>query len=127
MGSLRLELFVAALEPSIDFYQRVLGFTLIERRPDGYTVMEREGATIDLQPVGFLEDGHPAKPRSGFPNGLGIEIVIEVDNVDDAYKRVVNSEYRINMPLGRRFWGLRDFRLVDPDGRYIRITARTIE
>ena len=35
--------------------------------------------------------------------------------------------YTAAVPLGRRSWGLRDFRLVAPDGYYFRVTSRNIE
>jgi uncharacterized glyoxalase superfamily protein PhnB len=35
---------------------------------------------------------------------------------------VVKAGYRLLEPLRERPWGLRDFRVVDPDGYYLRIT-----
>jgi uncharacterized glyoxalase superfamily protein PhnB len=55
---------------------------------------------------------------------MGIEMVLEVDDVEAAYRRAQNAGVEIERPLGRRAWGLVDFRLLDPDGRYIRVTAR---
>jgi hypothetical protein len=53
------------------------------------------------------------------PRGVGLEIVIEVDDVDRAYAlaslEAERHRGRIE-PLCHRPWNTRDFRLVDPDG-----------
>ncbi len=56
--------------------------------------------------------------------GLGVEIVLEVDDLDAYHARILVSEYEISEPLRERSWGLRDFRVFDPDGYYLRITSR---
>jgi catechol 2,3-dioxygenase-like lactoylglutathione lyase family enzyme len=124
MASLRLELFTRDLAASVEFYERVLGFERALVRDDGYTVMRLGGVQIDIQPLEHLSDEHPVKPDEDERVGLGIEIVIEVDNVDSAYDRAVNSDWPIAKPLGKRPWGLTDFRVQDPDGRYVRTTSR---
>lgn len=48
--------------------------------------------------------------------GLGVEIVLEVEGLDTMYRRVVASGYPVFEPPQERPWGLRDFRIVDPDG-----------
>jgi len=123
MVRLRLELFVHDLGAAQDFYERVLGFDRSIVRSDGYTVMRLDGVQIDLQPVEHLSDGHPIKPSGGERVGLGVEIVLEAADVHAAYERVVESEWPIAKPLGERPWGLTDFRVLDPDGRYVRVTS----
>jgi lactoylglutathione lyase len=51
-----------------------------------------------------------------------VEIVIEVENVDSALQAVLRAGVREVEPLRERPWGLPDFRIVDPDGYYLRIT-----
>ncbi len=48
--------------------------------------------------------------------GLGVEIVLEVDDVHVMYENAQSHGYPIEEPLQKRPWGLTDFRLVDPDG-----------
>lgn len=123
MAMLRLELFVHNLEAAQEFYEHVLGFERSIVRADGYTVMRLDGVQIDLQPVEHLSDGHPAKPSEDERVGLGIEIVLEVADVQEVYARAVESGWPIAKPLGERPWGLIDFRVLDPDGRFVRVTA----
>jgi uncharacterized glyoxalase superfamily protein PhnB len=51
-----------------------------------------------------------------------VEIVLEVPDVDAALEAVERAGCSVVEPLRDRPWGLRDFRLVDPDGYYLRIT-----
>ncbi|MBN1262676.1 MAG: VOC family protein, partial [Anaerolineae bacterium] len=108
---------------AVDFYGRVLGFVTAERRDTDYVVMRLGPVQIDLQPRAHLRDGHPAKPGPDERTGLGIEIVIEVADVAAAYARVQGAGYPLAAPLKPRPWGAADFRVLDPDGRYIRITS----
>jgi uncharacterized glyoxalase superfamily protein PhnB len=54
---------------------------------------------------------------------IGTEIILEVEDVETAYQQARESGYRLWAPLQEQPWGLRDFRLRDPDGYYIRITT----
>jgi uncharacterized glyoxalase superfamily protein PhnB len=57
----------------------------------------------------------------------GVELVLEVDDVDADHARVSAAGWPLAEPLTHRPWGLRDFRLVDPDGYYWRVTDATTE
>jgi uncharacterized glyoxalase superfamily protein PhnB len=70
-----------------------------------------------------LPDGHPIKRRADERAGIGVEIVLEVADVDAAYRRAVDAGARVHGPVQARPWGLRDFRLTDPDGYYVRVTS----
>lgn len=50
--------------------------------------------------------------------GLGIEIVLEVDDIDAAHRQVVEQDWPLSAPLQSRPWGATDFRVIDPDGCY---------
>lgn len=122
---LRLELFVRSLPESRHFYTRILGFEEVSYRPDGYSVYRLGTIQIALQAQSQLPDDHPLKPQGQERPGLGIEIVLEVDDLDAAYAQVLRGNWPIAAPLAQRPWGSRDFRLVDPDGYYLRINQLT--
>jgi predicted enzyme related to lactoylglutathione lyase len=125
--SFRIELFVADLDTSIRFYEQVLGFEL-ERRETDYASLRRGGAVLGLgsiaklpavaSPPGFSQE------RLAGNRGSGVEIVLEVDDLDAALARVERAGAPLAAPLQQRPWGLRDFRLADPDGYYLRVTTR---
>ena len=122
---LRLELFVKSVPDSMDFYTRVLGFEPVSYQPDDYSVFRKGTVQISLQSQSHLSDDHPLKPHNR-PVGLGIEIVLEVEDVEAAYAKVQAEQWRIADILAERPWGLRDFRVLDPNGFYIRITELTV-
>lgn len=124
MMRLRLELFVKSVPDSMDFYTRVLGFDTVSYQPDDYSVFRKGEIQIALQDQAQLPDDHPLKPHHR-PVGLGIEIVLEVKDVQAAYEQVQQEQWYITDTLAQRPWGLQDFRVIDPNGFYIRITERT--
>lgn len=120
---LRIELFVSDVERSVRFYSEVLGFERASRRLIGdYTVMRRGLAQIALQSHRHLGDEHPLKPRGAERFGVCVELVVEVEDLGEAYARA-RSGWPLETELGLRPWGRRDFRLLDPDGFYVRVTS----
>lgn len=133
---LRLELFVEDLERSVAWYVDVLGFRRV-RGDGGYVSLRRGDVVLGLGPVAKLppEDpthgeapdrppGHTQERVRRGP-GAGVEIVLELDDVADveaAAERVATRKWPLAAPLTDQPWGLRDFRVVDPDGYYLRIT-----
>ena len=108
----RLELFVQDMDQAIAFYSHILGFEVLRREED-YASLRKGTFLLGLGPIAKL----PAA------RGLGVEIVLEVDDVHLIYEHVHSCGYPIEAPLQKRKWGLTDFRLVDPDGYYLRITS----
>jgi catechol 2,3-dioxygenase-like lactoylglutathione lyase family enzyme len=122
--SLRIELFVADVERSARFYEDVLGFVRV-RESDGYIAVHLGDAHVGIGVKESLPAGHPLRPGEDERVGVGVEIVIEVNDVVTTYGHVEASGHSMLVPLSRRPWGLDDFRIVDPDGYYLRITNRT--
>jgi lactoylglutathione lyase len=124
----RIELFVNDVEHSARFYREVLGFRP-ERDVDetGYLAISSGALTIGLQGHAKLPSGHHfRREHFGGPRGVGVEIQIEVDDVDALYARAVTTAPALGAgiePIGDRSWGLRDFRLIDPDGYYLCISS----
>jgi predicted enzyme related to lactoylglutathione lyase len=121
-GDLRIEIFVEDVERSAAFYGAVLGFERQHESP-GYVAMRRGSAAIGIGLARDLPEQHPLKRRGSEQAGVGVEIVIEVNDVDAAYKAAVDASWPVHGPVQTRPWGLRDFRLSDPDGYYIRVTS----
>jgi lactoylglutathione lyase len=116
--SVRLELFVQDMDQAIAFYVNILGFEVLRREED-YASLRNGSFILGLGPIAKL----PAESGSYFTRsklrsvrGLGVEIVLEVDNVHATYEYVQSRGYPIEASLQQRPCGLTDFRLVDPDG-----------
>ncbi len=118
--TLRFEIFPADLDATVDFYQRVLGFQLTDDRrdQDDYVALRRGavqvGAVLDPVPDARAARRPPA----------GLELVLEVDDVAAERDRVLAAGWPLDDDLRDQVWGLRDFRILDPDGYYLRITNR---
>ena len=123
---LRLELFVEDMEASVAFYTRVLAFDLERHEPGDYASLRRGSVVLGLGPVAKLPEkgGYFGRDIAARRRGLGVEIVLEVDDVEGWHNHIVASGHPIFEPLRDRPWGLRDFRIADPDGYYLRVTSR---
>jgi catechol 2,3-dioxygenase-like lactoylglutathione lyase family enzyme len=123
---LRMELFVDDLDTSVTFWTGVLGFW-IDRRDDGYASLRRGSVVLGLGPVAKLPstgDGPGfTQSRLAAGKGAGVEIVLEVDDLDAVYESCAAAGV-VAEGLTDRPWGLRDFRFTDPDGYYVRVTTR---
>lgn len=121
---LRFELFVNDLQTSLEFYKRVLGFQSGVSSKE-YVDVFLDSVEIGICKMDLLADTHPLKTKSPEERkGLGVEIVFDVDDLDAFYNRVLESQYPIAAPLQMQPWNLKDFRLLDPDGYFIRVTGR---
>jgi uncharacterized glyoxalase superfamily protein PhnB len=124
-ATLRLELFVESLQTSLDFYVRVLGFEALPERPGGYTPLANGAVQLALNRRADLDENHPLCLTEQERPGRGVEIVLEVDDVEKTYAHVTAQGWPRSAELLRRPWGLTDFRVTDPDGYYWRVTSRS--
>ena len=122
--TLRLELFVSDMDRAIAFYRDVLGFALL-RRDEGYASIRRGDVILGIGPISKLpvEGEYFTQTRLNGDRGLGVEIVLEVEDIAAEYERVMATGYHLVEHLKDRPWGLIDFRLADPDDYYLRITS----
>ena len=124
IARVRFELFVRDRERSIRFYEHALGFTRERKNrwnSSRYTQIVNGSACIGLCPLASLPANHYFRAATSDRLGVGTEIVFEVDDLP-AYARRAQLVDAIFEPIARRPWGLRDFRVIDPDGYYIRVT-----
>jgi lactoylglutathione lyase len=112
----------------VAFYAAALGLQpAAGYDPQGYVPVSAGRLRIGLQRRTALPAGHHFRP-SHFtgPRGVGVEIVVEVDDVAAAFTRARDTAVNLGgqvEPLAARSWGQTDFRLIDPDGYYIRVTS----
>ena len=124
---LRLELFVSDLGTSVAFYTEVLGFHVTRADP-GYVSVRHGSVVLGLGPVAKLpETGEGpgfTRRRLRADRGGGVEIVLEVDDLQELTALYRNCQARgvVAEALRDQPWGLQDFRVVDPDGYYLRVT-----
>jgi lactoylglutathione lyase len=126
---LRLELFVEDMGESVRFYRRALGFEVVREVRGDYASLRSGDIMLGIGPIAKLPDtgGYFTRSIASQSRGLGVEIVMEVDDLSAAHRRVLDSGYTVFEPSQQRPWGLWDFRIVDPDGYYLRVTSRAQE
>jgi predicted enzyme related to lactoylglutathione lyase len=116
---LRFELFPVDIDRSVDFYTSVLGFKVDADKRDSshpYASLRRDGVVIGLSPRPSSGPQEYRRPPTG------VEVVLEVDDLDAEYESVRQAGGEVTEGLRRQPWGLTDFRICDPDGYYLRIT-----
>jgi len=115
-SQLVLELFVRDLPTSIVFYTG-LGFTLVDQR-DQFVELAWEDHLL------YLDGSHPSRnlpPLSYHPQA---NVRIMVPDVDGAWQRAKDMGARVLVEIEDRYYGLRDFTVLDPDGFGVRFGTR---
>lgn len=120
------EFFVRDLEESLRFYVDQLGFQKVHQKLD-FAIVTHSRAFLLL--AGIEAGVHYQMPAvdewlAGAPRGVGVNVLITVEDVDALYRRAVASGATIAKPIGDRDYGLRDFVLADPDGYLLRFASR---
>lgn len=121
-----IELHVSDFEPILKYYT-ALGFEVVwHRQPDGekgYLVLNLDGNILCFwcgNENVYRQTYFRRYPR-GTPRGYGVEVIVMVDHIDDYYEKV-RKIANIVEPLRLRPWGVRDFRVADPAGYYLRFS-----
>lgn len=109
---------VADPRQSLDFYTKVLGFTLVRGGPDA------DNSSLSLGEAHFMIERATAFYSAGYneailrraggqsPNAL----YVEAPNLDEVHAAAVAAGAPIVDPLAAREWGQREFTVEDPDG-----------
>ena len=121
------ELSVTNLEKSLKFY-KTIGFKIEYDRP------ENKFAFISLGEIQFMlqeiasSDKWELAPLK-YPFGNGINFQLEVDNVEEIYKKLEKNNYKIAFEMEENWYrqddkllGNKEFLVQDPDGYLIRFS-----
>lgn len=115
---LTIELAVRDIQNSIDFYTKILGFTLHRIATDGKFAIISFGHSILM----LTEEVGLPEPRF---KGLE-EIRILVPDVDLVYEKVCERGGKVYKSLEDASYGLRTFYIKDPDGAIIKFASLII-
>ncbi|MDL9978755.1 VOC family protein [Microbacterium sp. ASV49] len=118
---LRCEVFAADLDATADFYTRVLGFRIMRDGRDqewGYLALERGSVRVGAARRAATSAVEHRRPP------VGVELVLEVDDLPAERRRIADAGWNVVDEIATQPWGLTDFRLLDPDGYYWRLTTR---
>lgn len=121
------ELQVLDYDKSLSFYTRLARFEVVYDRPEeNFAMLETNGARLMIE-------GLTTKSRSWQvgemerPLGRGINLQIEVQDVDHLYQNFKKAEYQIFFDLEEKWYrahdmelGHKQFLVQDPDGYLLR-------
>lgn len=123
--TIRLELFTSNIEKTVRFYQDVLGFKPLNSASPTYQPIQNGQVVLGIGRLESLGNSHYFNSyHNDNKLGYGVEIVLEVDDIQLIYNKVKRANVEIESELKDRPWGLKDFRLIDPNGYYIRVTSK---
>jgi catechol 2,3-dioxygenase-like lactoylglutathione lyase family enzyme len=104
----------ADLAASRRFYVDLLGFEIAMDEP-GF-LMLRSGSVPTTQVIVATTDATDRQVRN-------VDISIEVDDLDQAYREAVDQGWEIVYPPTEESWGIRRFFLRDPDGTVVNVAS----
>lgn len=124
MGVLfRVTLYVQDFEKSLNFYQNVIGLELFNKG-EGSARFNYDCFSLLITSDTTLNDGHYFKSSAKSEvKGNGFEFIIVVDKLEEVHQRCLDSNYPIEVGVETYPWGMRGFKIADPDGYFLRITS----
>jgi len=114
------EIVVKDIRSSVAFYRR-LGFELLRDGGD-FVELTWEDHRLFLAELSAFRDAQGAVPPVTPPFPLA-NVRVMVPNVDEYWKLVNEIGAQIIIPLGNRYYGLRDFTIADLDGFGVRFAS----
>lgn len=114
------EIVVSDMKRSVEFY-RSLGFKLLRDGGD-FVELTWEDHRLFLAELSAFHEVEQVElaPSSEFPLA---NVRVMVPNVDDHWRVANEIGARIVIPIANRYYGLRDFMILDPDGFGVRFAS----
>jgi uncharacterized glyoxalase superfamily protein PhnB len=118
LKSLIVNLMVADVQRSVDFYNRIFGFEVITTVPGEnelvFALIKLDEVSIMFQSIKSYND---ARPESlGQKVGGSILLYIDVNNIEEVYKKAKAGKAEIAVDMHKTFYGTHEFTIKDCDG-----------
>lgn len=112
-------LAVQAVEPSLEFWEKRLGFTKTVEVPHenavGFAILVKDGIELMLQSVASIQADLGS--RSGEVDGRSTALFVEVEDLA-AIERALDG-YPIEMPRRTTFYGMIEIGVREPGGHFV--------
>jgi catechol 2,3-dioxygenase-like lactoylglutathione lyase family enzyme len=130
MAMLVPELIVSDFARSVKFYTEVLGFKKLYDRPEeAFAYLDRHGAQIMIAQLYPDDERCWVTAELTQPYGRGMNLEIEVEDVDALHATCVRQGARIFLAMEEKWYlrdalllGVRQFIVLDPDGYLLRLS-----
>jgi lactoylglutathione lyase len=124
------ELIVSDFARSFEFYTQVLGFRkLYDREDESFVFLDRQGAQLMLDQRSATGERDWVAAELEYPFGRGINLEIDVDDVDGLLRSCIQNGARIFLDMEEKWYrrgalllGVRQFIVMDPDGYFLRLS-----
>ncbi|PSL50730.1 putative glyoxalase superfamily protein PhnB [Salsuginibacillus halophilus] len=120
----RVELYVLDIEKSLSFYEEIIGLELQGRNErcgrfnyDCFSLLVTSDSVLDC-------NHYFNAAASSNVKGNGFELIIVVEQLEEVYQRCLKNHYPIEVDVETYPWGMRGFKVADPDGYFLRITSK---
>ena len=118
-------LIVANVERSIAFYRDVLGFTVQttvpETAPFVFGIVESGAVEIFFNAAEAAYAEYPSLNR--MPIGGSLTLFMEVEQIRNIHESL-KDKVNVVMPLEKKWYGVTEFAITDPDGYVITFAER---
>lgn len=127
---MRPELYVTNFKKSLNFYKKILGFTVKYQRIDPlFAFLSYQGSHLMIQEIDSNEDKEFITGSFEYPLGRGINFQINTDNVQKLADSLKESNYPIRRDIKDSWYkvgdvlkGCRQILVQDPDGYLLRLS-----
>lgn len=116
------EILVRDIKRSLEFYTKV-GFSVLRQEEDFAELAWEEHRLFLAAPSAFHDAPADSQIPSAAPEFPLANLRVMVPNVDDYWSLAQKLGARIIIPIGDRYYGLRDFTIADPDGFGVRFAG----
>jgi lactoylglutathione lyase len=118
-------LIVSNVERSVAFYCDVLGFIVTDRVPEAsplvFAALTNGPVQIFLNAPGPAYAEYPGLEAQ--PIGASMTLFMELENIGSAYD-ALKDNVKIVMPFEKKWYGVTEFAIADPDGYVITFAER---
>ncbi len=124
LKALTINLISSSVNESMEFYQSVLGFEVIQSLPGEndteFAILQRDNVTIMFQSQSGFVSEFPDYTNT--PIGGTVMLYIDVNDVKNIYDQVLENGIELFVELNTTFYNAKEFAIKDNDG-YILIFA----
>jgi len=119
-------LVVRDVAAAMDFYSNVLGFetaiTVPEQAPYVFGSVRNSDVEIFFNDQKAVLEEYPALGSK--PIGGSLTMFIEIEGIEELFRKVQQHKVKITMPMKDQFYGMREFAMEDPEGWVITFAER---
>lgn len=120
-------LVVADVARSLAFYRDLLGFKIIATVPDAapyvFAMLQRDGVELFLNDIEAARKDPAYSQMAQVVGKSGISLYFDVTGVKALFE-ALQGKATIVAPLERKFYGVTEFNVTDPDGYLVTFAER---